>query len=213
VTITCQNVIDRVRAITGDRTAAIYADVDIIRWINDAQLRVLKSTETAQKDVTGTSAIGQWQYVIAGGFLMVRDVKYGGQQLQAITREKLNLLDPNWSQNPTGMLGTPDYYWLQKDTVNLYVTPDTAGFNVVVTLVPRPVVLTVVGDSLVVPDESIEAIVNLCLEDAKTWDEDWQGAAYFRDAAKQRMAEDAYLVDVPTIDSYPTIRSMPGDDW
>lgn len=211
--ITVQNVIDRVRLVTGDKTAAVFQDVDIIRWINDAQARALKNTETAQLDYSGVSTQGVFAYPVANGFLMVRDVWYDGHKLRRVTREELNQLNPFWMQNPTTNIGTPDLYWIQKDTINLYVTPDTTGKAITVTIVPRPTLLVATTDQLVVPDEMLESIVALCLENAKQWDEDWTGAAYFRDNAKQRLGEDAYVESMRGTESYPAIRLAPGENW
>ena len=213
MTVTARNVIDRVRVITGDSAAAIYADADIIRWINDAQIRVVRNSETAQQDVNFLTTQGAWVYPVTGGFLLVRDVWYNGQKVQSTTREKLNLLDPAWQGNISTMRGTPDYYWLTKDTINFYVTPDTSGLNVIATIVPRPPVVVNTTDNLAIPDEMLETIVTLCLEQAKTWDEDWAGAQYFQQAAQRRMGEDAYIESTRYTDTYPSIRSTPGDDW
>jgi hypothetical protein len=211
--ITTQNVIDRVRTITGDKTGAVYQDPEVIRWINDAQSRVLRNTETAQVEYSGVSVQGTYAYPVANGFLMVRDVWYDGHKLRRTTREELNQLNPYWQTNPSTSIGVPDLYWIQKDTINLYATPDTSGKTVKVTIVPRPTVLVNGADLLVVPDEMLESVVTLCLENAKTWDEDWTGAQYFQQAAKARMGEDAYVEAVRGTDSYPAVRLAPGEDW
>jgi hypothetical protein len=214
VTITTQNVVDRVRAITGDKSKVVYFDMDIFRWINDAQMRVVRATETNLTDFVTTSGASIWQYpVTPNGFLGIRNVKYNGVDIPPITREKLNLLDPYWMQSPGTKIGTPSFYWTQGTGLNLYVTPDTSGLTITATYVPRPPVVANGVDPLVVADSMLESIVQLCLEQAKTWDEDWAGAAYFQKAAKDRMAEDTYDEQVSQLESYPSIRSVPGDNW
>lgn len=210
---TLKDIIDRVRVVTGDKSSAQFVDADIARWATDAQLRLMRNSERGQSEWTGTSVKGQNSYAVTGGFLMIREVFYNGSLVMPMTEEELNQYNPNRLISPTTQIGTPTLYWLTKDTVNLYITPDTNGLPIYVKRIPRPTDLVVSSDPLTVPDEQLETLVMACLQRAKEWEEDFEGAAYFRSELKDRTAEDSYQGQVQTTDSYPSIRSADGDDW
>lgn len=207
---TLQNLIDRVRLITGDTTSAQFQDTDIARWATDAQLDHIRETETSWLNVSiGPSVASQVAYPVAGGFLKVRDVYYDGVRIVPSTLNDINTGDPY--RNQAASVGQPSKYWLTKDTINLYPAPDSSGKTVRAELVPRPTDLVNTTDVFVVPDDMFETIVRHCLQKAAEWGEDWQAASYFKKDVDDRTARDMHHEATANSNSYPVIRDAVGE--
>lgn len=211
---TLQNLLDRLRVASGDKTSVQWSDADIARWATDGQLKILRYTETSKQilTITGGSVSGQAAYLVDRGFLWVEAVYYNGAALSRLTQPELDDLDLNRLVSPTTSIATPLYYWLTKDTINLYPTPDTSGLVIQLICVPRPTDLTVGTDVLLIQDEQFETLVRYCIQMAKESDEDWTAASYYRQDVKERLAEDAYEEAHAGSAQFISVRTLVGDD-
>lgn len=207
-----QNVIDRVRVISGDKTSSQFLDADIARWATDAQLDIIRTTEKPQVDSVIVSVAGQYRYPVVGGFLYLRNVVYNGSDLSESTKEQIDQLNPAWRINAASPNGIPQLYWSEADAFNLYPTPDTSGLSIIASITPRPTDLVNGTDVLTVPDENFNTIVQVCLQRTQEWAENWEAASYYRQESTARKMDDAHNAWVNTNDSYPVIRSVPEDN-
>src|SRR5215831_15278353 len=152
MTTTAQNVIDRVRVITGDKFSSQFVDADIIRWINDALDMHKTSVEWGKTVLNLTSVKGQYAYP-TGGHILIHDVYYNGTQLTSRSVDQINDFDPYRLTSPSTAIGVPQYYWEGLDNsgnqvINLYVTPDTTNLPIVVTALAEPSNIVSGGDGL-----------------------------------------------------------------
>jgi len=208
---TLQNVADRVRTLAGDLSGVMITDPIITRWVNDAQLDVLRKTESAKADVSVISVANTFRYPVAGGFLYVDAIYYNGTLLWRRSKREIDYQDRYRQATTTS--GTPAYYWLEADAVCLYPTPQVSGDTVTVTRIPRPVDLVNLTDVLTISDDQLELIVERCLQKAKEMEEDYTAASWFKAQYKEETAESAFEESMRGTDSYPVVRDAPGENW
>lgn len=201
---TAQNVLDRVRTISGDKLSAQFTDADIYAWINDAQQTILKRTELNPADYNGVSVAGTSAYTPAGGFLWLRGLSYNGALLPRVSESRLDVLYPYRRTVPTQQ-GTPTCYWLTQNTINLWPAPDTSGLAIVARIVPRPADVTTGASAITLSDDYFEMLVRYCLQQVKEWDGDAVGAAYFKKDLQDRMGDAMYDQAQLGSDFYPSV--------
>src|SRR4051794_4723859 len=72
-----QDIITRVRRTFGDEAAVQVTDADIIRWINDGQVEVVKANDQAlQKSDLLDLTAGTSQYTMPTDLLILRSLRY-----------------------------------------------------------------------------------------------------------------------------------------
>lgn len=210
---TAQVVLDRIRTIAGDTLAAQFNDTEMLNWVNDAQTRLMNRTEQPINSWSTPSVIGQQTYSITPGISRFRSVYYGAQLVSPTTYDELKTiysLSLNQTPYPTGI---PCWYWLQNRALNLFPAPDTAGVVISGQGAAYPTVLTAPGDSLTIPDEQIDTLVVMCLQNAKEWEMDYEGATYFGRKADKQIGEDSYNNQVRQMETYPHVRDSGYDTW
>lgn len=201
---TGQDLLNRVRVITGDKLSAQFDDIDILNWATDAQNTLIKKAELNITDYAGTSVSGTGAYAPAGGFLWCKGVSYNGVMLTLVTENRLNTLYPFRRTVPTEQ-GTPQVAWLTRDTINFWPFPDTSGLAIIARIVPRPAVLVDGSSTIAVQDDDFEILVRYCLQQAKEWDNDAVGAAYFKQDVKERTADAAFDASMLGNESFPSV--------
>lgn len=210
MTLTAEDVVKRVRTIYGDREKSQIDDDDIFNWITDAQRWLVRKYKPVSSTVLA-SVSGQSIYSPTGGFISVADVFYDSRQLALTTRKELDASDPYWLGSVASPSGTPRLYWLERNQLRLYPTPDTTGKVISVTSVVLPGSVTKLTDELIIDDGYLEPIVDRCLTRAKEFDEDWQGAAYFKSNAQEGATDASHEESNRGDDSFPVIRDDPAD--
>lgn len=210
MTLTLKDVNDRVRAIYGDKSKTQIDDVDIARWTTDNQRWLVRHYQP-ESDVQLSSVAGQSKYPVTGGFRFVRSVNYDATDIRPTTRETLNQLDPYWQSTVSIPSGIPEFYWLEANTLRFYPTPDASGKIILIRAVVLPGTLTNLTDPLVIDEAFLDTLVQRVLKNAKEFDEDWNGASYFRQDASAMAAENAAESWDNSGSSYPVIRDVDGD--
>lgn len=204
---TAQNLLDRVRVITGDKLAAQFTDVDILAWANDGQQTLIKRAELGITDYTTNSIVGTGAYAVAGGFLWAKSISYNGVILPRVSESRLDVLYPYRRTTPLEQ-GTPTCVWLTKDTINVWPVPDTVNLIIAARICPRPADLINGASSIAIADDDFEILVRYCLQQAKEWDGDAVGAAYFKQDVKERTADAMYDAAMLGNDTYPSVQEL-----
>src|SRR5215813_3046774 len=87
------DVVIRVRRIFGDEAAVQVTDDDIIRWINDGQIEVVKHNEGAlQKSDLVDLVANQSTYAMPADLLIVRALRFKYTSMQSFSRLKYKSL-------------------------------------------------------------------------------------------------------------------------
>lgn len=209
---TGQELVDRVRTITGDKSAAQFNDLEILRWATDAQRRHIRYTGPTVERSTLVTIAGTNSYVDSAGFTYLDTVYLNGHKLQHRTVQELDLEDSYRRSTPVEQ-GTPVYFWSTENTLNFYPAPDTTGQVIIHRVVPRAADVLLVATAFTVADDYFETIVRYCLQMAAEWGEDWPAAQWFKTDFKERVAEDMFDTAMEGRESYPVVRDAPGEYW
>src|SRR5512138_1815684 len=87
------DIITRVRRTFGDEAAVQVTDDDVIRWINDAQIEVVKHNEGAlQKSDLIDLVANQSTYTMPTDLLILRTLRYKFSSMQSFARLKYKSL-------------------------------------------------------------------------------------------------------------------------
>lgn len=133
------DVIIRVRRTFGDEAAVQVTDDDIVRWINDAQIEIVKHNDGAlQSTDTMNIVANQSSYTLTSALLILRSLRYKYSDMtsfRALRYKSLQQFDESidgWdgTQYPAGY---PAFFTQYNNTVTLFPTPDraaTAGLKI-----------------------------------------------------------------------------------
>lgn len=213
-----QDVITRVRRSFGDEAAVQVTDADVMRWINDAQVEVVKNNDAAlQKTDLIDLVAGQSQYTLSSDFLILRSLRYKYSDMLSFSVLKYKSMQ-QLDDSIDGWDGTaysasrPQYFTIDEGKVILFPTPDTSvvdGLKVLYN--QKPVDVTGLSDALALPLIYHNTIFKFCMWQASLLDEDHEPALMYRNDFKEDMS---LLVGKETSDptaTYPVITILADD--
>lgn len=211
------DVIVRVRRTFGDEAAVQVQDADVIRWINDAQIEIVKNNDGAlQKTGLVNLVATQSQYTMPTDLLILRSLRYMFSTMQSFCALKYYNIQQfdeaidGWDGN-LYTTGAPQFFTVFEGKVTLFPTPDqsnTNGLKVLYNQKPTDVVIS--SDPLALPLIYHNTIVNYCLYQASLLDEDHDPALLYKSAFQ----DDLHLLQTRETQeataTYPTITVR---DW
>lgn len=190
-----QDVVTRVRRKFGDEAAVQVSDADVIRWINDAQVEILKRNESAlQKTALVNLVANQSTYTMPSDLLMLRSLRYKLSDMLSFSALKYKSLQ-EFDEAIDGWDGTaytagyPRFFTIFENIVTLFPTPDraaTGGLKVLYN--QKPTDVTVLADALSLPLIYHNTIVSYCMWQASHLDEDHEPALMYRNDFSEDMA-------------------------
>lgn len=167
----------RVRRTFGDEASVQVTDDDIIRWINDGQEYVVIKNEglmeaKATADITASVA----EYPVPTDMSVLRSLSLQGTHLKQYTFNEFNEYIDGFAA-PSGLnnygQGVPICYMVYNNTITLFPTPSTSTTGALyVYYIRHPTPVATLADSLSVPLQYHNAIVDYCLQQAYELDED-----------------------------------------
>lgn len=159
----------------GDEANVQIDNSDILRWINDAVRDFSVQNDLTQATGTLNSVIGTNMYTFPADLIYMRSIYYDGLKLQFYKRtdydEYVNKIDPTEVQT-----GTPVLYTRWGTQFQLYPTPDAVKV-IKMRYLQRPAEVTAQGDTVPLPPEYHNRIVEYCLQQAYQTDEDFDASA------------------------------------
>lgn len=202
----------RVRTKFGDTSGAELTDTDLLSWINDGLTEIARRTQQPQATATGATVAGTSSYSIAtlaADMLRLRSVMLDGTVLSGLSIEEADALLGDREQAGQGR-GTPRYFWVFADQINLWPIPSAAG-SLKLSYVKRPATVTVDGDSPGIPVhmhvDLVDYVVAQVLE--STGDADRADRRMGRFEASAAMA--AADAEWPVRGTYPHVTTSPDD--
>lgn len=203
----------RVKRQFGDEAAIQIQDEDIFRWITDAQLEIIRQNESLlQTTAVASTIVDQDEYTLPTDLMTLHSVKYNN-----FTLKGMNLVDfeehidgSDSRDNFTN--GTPQVYYVWAGKFTLFPRPDTAltnGLKIYYTKKPNPVASDT--DSLSVPEQYHNAIVNFCLQQAYELDEDWEASGNKASQMQEDLARLKEDQNWNTRATYPVISVLAED--
>ncbi len=178
-----QDVVTRVRRTFGDDAAVQVSDDDVFRWINDAQVSIVRYNEQALQATGFINLVAnQSTYTLPTDLLLLRTLRWRFSSMDSYSRlayksqAQLDEEIDGWdgSAYPAGK---PAFYTISDNTVVLFPTPDeamTGGLKVLYS--KKPVDVTALMDALSLPLVYHTTIVKYCLWQASLLDDDNESA-------------------------------------
>lgn len=213
-TKTVNDVITDVKRIFGDEALVELQQTDLIRWTNAAQ-REISSSHTALKGKASHNLVGgQSLYTIPldSPIAQVQGVHIEGKPLRGVSfqnaQESILRDDPELSAT-----GEPKVWYEWDGELYIYPAPATDVTNgLELFYIAYPSNLTLITQTLSIPDRFYNQIVDYVLAQAYRLDENWQATAYqdarFRDSMNRHLAKE----DTVDVQFYPTKVVLPEDE-
>lgn len=194
----------------GDESGAQITEADITRWANDAIRDIVRKVEITNQHRETAAVAEDGSYELPDNFMYIARVTFDNR---LINERKLQDLDLDSRAVDTAGSGTPESYYIWNNTLYLYPAPSRGGSgNLDIWYVSQPAALTSDTDVPEIPTYMHEDIVRYCLARAKELDEDWAASQIFDADYEARVMQARYEKSAQPTDSYPSVRTLPGDD-
>jgi hypothetical protein len=201
----------------GDETGAQIDNDDIIRWINEGQLRISRRIEADSETWTATFPAGDTEIDLPADFFKFSMVSMTASSgvpkfLQVISLKQLEVLYPNYRSDAGSVTKFCALGGRFNGVQRLVVAPrPSETVTLTVTYKSRPPLVTTTGDSLSIPDAYYTTLITFCLAQAKQLDGDMQGYTQMMGVFGADLSEDTHDAHQPDAETYPFIRTSLGD--
>lgn len=188
------DIIVRVRRTFGDEAAVQVKDDDIIRWINDAQVEIIKHNDSAlQKSDLIDIVANQAQYTLPADLMILRSLRYklpsmlsfGALKYQSMQQFDESMDGWDGTQFSTG---SPQFFTMDEGKAILFPIPDQSmvdGLKVRYNQKPTDVVTSV--DSLALPLIYHNTVMKYCMWQSSLLDEDHEPALMYKNEFQMDM--------------------------
>lgn len=212
-----QDVVTRVKRTFGDEAGVQITDQDVIRWINDAQEKIVLENEGLMETTASTDTVqNQMEYDVPSDMSVLRSLKYRGYRLKPLSFAEFNEYIDGYSAadgvSPYGP-GIPEIFMVWNNKITLFPKPNeslTGGLTVY--YIKHPESVGNLADALTIPLQYHNAIVKFCLKEAYELDEDYQKAQ----AVKADFENDVMKLNDRnkwiSQEYYPRITTLPEDE-
>lgn len=170
----------RVRSQFGDQSGAQLGDPAILSWINDGQREIVNSNPILRATKITNLVGGQQDYSFPGDKVLAIEAVYvSGYPIQNISpqaaREYIIALDP------TNILNAerPEVWYERAGVITFYPVPSVSIPNAIkLEYVKNPTPLTLLTQTLGIPDRYFNELTNYVISQALEMDENYSAAAY-----------------------------------
>jgi len=155
----------------GDESGVQLENNDIIRWVNDAQDVIVAKNKVLKAKSTTPSVAGQAAYTFPSDNIhQIESIHYNGYRVPNMSfpeaEEQIFQADPTMVAS-----GDPVLWYEWAGTFTFWPAPsEVQSIDLYYTQRPTPV--TLVSDTLSLPDKYYQDIVRYCLQQAYEMDED-----------------------------------------
>lgn len=199
----------RVSRAVGDDDLLFVTAADFLRYINDAQTDIVRKTECLQGQTTIATTVGTTSYTLTSTILSLKRVALDGKVLTPLSPDQVDGFTgrANPSGFATSYLAGSYFVWGSK----IYVDPNDCGGNLEILYVKLPATLTADGDSLEIPVQMGEDVVNYVMARAYERLDDVRSASqWIAYEAKLAIARDEAHRRQST--TYPSVQ-LTDADW
>lgn len=202
-------IVTRTQRQAGDTSGALFTRDDIVSWANEGQLIIVRKTECLTKHKQTNVAVGDGSYELPPDFLFMKRVTLDDVRLTETTLDDLDLQSS--SIDTTGN-STPSFWYQSDNILFLFPKPASTGVgNLDIYYVRQPNELVNDADIPEIPIWMHKEIVQYCKAQAKELDDDLQGHTQAQATFDSNIAEVQHELHAQPVDSYPAVRSLPGD--
>lgn len=202
-------IVTRVQRQAGDASGALFTRDDIVSWANEGQLIITRKTECLTKHKQTNIMSGDGSYELPDDFLFMKRVTLDDVRLTETSLDDLDLRDP--AIDTTGN-ASPSFWYQSDNVLFLFPKPALAGTgNLDIFYVRQPTLLVNDPDIPEIPLWMHKEIVQYCKAQAKELDDDVQGQTQAQALFDSNVSEAQYELHSQPVNSYPAVRSLPGD--
>lgn len=213
-----QDVVTRVRRVFGDEAAVQVSNDDIIRWINDAQIEIVKKNDAAlQKSNLIDLVANQSTYALPADLLIIRSLRYKYTDMLSFVSLKYRSMQQfddvidGWDGSLYGT-GSPYLFTMDEGRAILFPTPDRSVTNgLKVRYNQQPTAVANLGDSLALPIIYHHTIFTFCMWQASLLDEDHEPAVMYRGDFETDVQTLVNRENREATDTYPRITTLAED--
>lgn len=210
-------IITRVQRQFGDDVQAQITKEDIVRWVNDACLEIVTNNRTNEGMFRGNTPVvaGQDAYALPSDLFVLRAVRVNGRTVEGTTYEQLLASGAVPEDTTEVVTGTPQWYWVHNDMVNLVPTPDTSLGSVDIMYIKTPDTMLVGMEDREpdVPQQYHLRIVEYCIAQASELDDNDSKYQLKMQQFNSNLDKLRSNGEQPESDSvYPSITYI-GSDW
>lgn len=206
----------RVRSWSGNSGTALASDADFYDMINDAQVELnAESGYLNTNNVAINTVAGTHEYSldpVGNTFISVKSIKLLNYwTLEPSDVNRIVAADPTWKIVGQQRLGTPRYYAVAGEFLQLYPTPD-AVYTLNTVCAGTPTQVTQMSDPLTLPEYMHPSIARLCFATIKEKDEDFEASAFIK---AEVFAKLPILIDKARNSqeqSFPSVRDYDNSD-
>lgn len=212
-----QDVVTRIKRTFGDEAGVQVTDQDIIRWINDAQEKIVLENEGLMETTGSADTVeGQAEYDVPADMSVLRSLAYRGYRLKYMSFAEFNEYIDGFAAPdnvaPYGP-GIPEIFMVWDGKIRLFPKPNeslTSGLTIY--YIRHPQSVGNLADALTVPLQYHNAVVKFCLKEAYELDEDYSKAQ----AVKTDFENDVMKLNDRnkwvSQEYYPRITTLPEDE-
>ena len=170
----------RVRSQFGDQSGAQLGDPAILSWINDGQREIVNSNPILRATKITNLVGGQQDYSFPNDKVLAIEAVYvSGYPIQNISpqaaREYIVSLDPTSILNAE----RPQVWYERAGIITFYPVPSVSIANAIkLEYVKTPTPLTLLTQTLSIPDRYFNELTNYVISQALEMDENYSAAAY-----------------------------------
>lgn len=213
-----QDIVTRVRRIFGDEAAVQVSNEDIMRWINDGQIEIVKHNDGAlQKTGLIDLVANQASYTLPADLLILRSLRYKFPDMLSFSNLKYKNMQ-EFDDSIDGWDGTaytaghPQFFTMYEGKAIIFPVPDqslVSGIKVLYN--QKPTDVDDLADTLSVPLIYHNVLVKYCMWQASLLDEDHEPAQMYKIDFSQDMQLLQTRETVEATATYPTITVLDFD--
>jgi len=181
------DIVTSVRRTFGDEAAVQVQDTDVIRWINQGQVEIVKSNDGAlQKTAFVNLVADQATYVLPTDLFILRSLRYKYSDMLSFSNIKYKNMQEfddsidGWDGSVYGS-GSPMYFTMFEGKATLFPPPNVSVTNGLKVLYnQQPTDVDDLLDNLSLPLIYHNTILNFCMLQASLLDEDLEPATLYK---------------------------------
>lgn len=213
-----QDIVTRVRRTFGDEAAVQVDDADIIRWINDGQIEIVKHNQAALQKTDFINLVsGTSQYTLPADLLMLRSLRYKYDDMLSFrvlpykNMQEFDSTIDGWDGSAYST-GHPSFFTMYEGNAILFPTPDTSvtdGLKVLYNYKPTDV--TTLVDTLSLPLIYHNTVVRYCMWQASLLDEDHEVGVMYQGNFIEDVNKLTNRENADPTDTYPVVTVLDFD--
>lgn len=202
-------IVSRVQTQIGDLAGILITREAVVDWANEGQLEIVRRTECITKHKQTNVLSEDASYELPTDFLFMKRVTLDDTKLDETTLDDLDNLSRGVDSVGSS---TPTHFYVSDNVLFLFPKPSTAGTaNLDIWYVRQPTELVNDEDIPDIPVWMHKEIVQYCKIQARELDDDPENQTRAQNLFDSSIGEIQYELNSQPLNSYPSVRSLPGD--